>query len=408
MKLGGFSKQQKQAVVLYVSTLLGVLLGIFSSIINTRFLDPGDYGDVRYVQNILNFIASLLLFGYFLSGSRLLALSDKEDYSRRIRGAMCVILGIASAVLIVACALCGVFHTNKPDVAFLFYISLPVCLYPLLLNYVNTTAQGANHIGRLSNARLLPSLVYVPVAYLVYKYWGASSERMVLLQWGIYSFILFIIIISARTSFKDLKPIFASLNDENRNYGIQLYIGSLVMVATNYIAGITLGYFNEDNTEVGFYTLALTVTGPLSTLPAIIGTTYFKQFASQPKIPEKVMRFTILLTVISCLLFICIIKPLVVFLYSEDYSVVGAYASLLAIGFAIHGYGDMINRYLGSHGHGLSIRNASIANGIFKIFGYIVLVYYFNTMGAIVTTLLCDIIYTVVLMWYYRRFIKNE
>ena len=192
MKLGGFSKQQKQAVVLYVSTLLGVLLGIFSSIINTRFLDPGDYGDVRYVQNILNFIASLLLFGYFLSGSRLLALSDKEDYSRRIRGAMCVILGIASAVLIVACALCGVFHTNKPDVAFLFYISLPVCLYPLLLNYVNTTAQVDNHIGRLSNARLLPSLVYVPVAYLVYKYWGASSERMVLLQWGIYSFILFI------------------------------------------------------------------------------------------------------------------------------------------------------------------------------------------------------------------------
>ena len=49
------------------------------------------------------------------------------------------------------------------------------------------------------------------------------------------------------------------------------------MVASNYLAGITLGVFNEDNTEVGFYTLALTVTTPLSTLPAIIGTTYSLQ-----------------------------------------------------------------------------------------------------------------------------------
>ena len=48
--------------------------------------------------------------------------------------------------------------------------------------------------------------------------------------------------------------------------------------------------FNEDNTEVGFYTLALTVTTPLSTLPAIIGTTYFKQFATQPRIPSKVLK----------------------------------------------------------------------------------------------------------------------
>ena len=97
-----FTKQRKQVVVLYISTLLGVLLGVLSSIINTRFLDTVSYGDVRYVQNIINFIASLLLFGYFLSGSRLLALSDKEDFSRRLRGSMIVILGIAGIVLIIS------------------------------------------------------------------------------------------------------------------------------------------------------------------------------------------------------------------------------------------------------------------------------------------------------------------
>lgn len=81
-----FSKQRKQVVLLYLSTILGVLVGVLASIVNTRFLAPPEYGDVRYVQNIINFIASLLLFGYFLSGSRLLALSDSEERSRNIRG----------------------------------------------------------------------------------------------------------------------------------------------------------------------------------------------------------------------------------------------------------------------------------------------------------------------------------
>ena len=67
----------------------------------------------------------------------------------------------------------------------------------------------------------------------------------------------------------------------------------------------------------------------------------------------------------------------------------------------------MLNRYLGSHGQGVSIRNASIANGIFKILGYSVLVFYFNTMGAVITTIACDIIYTAVLIVYYKRFVNR-
>ena len=110
------TKGKKQVVVLYASTVLGVLVGIVNSIINTRFLEPTDYGDVRYVQNIINFIASLLLFGYFWSGSRLLALSKSEEYSRRIRGCLFVILGIATLVLIISTAICFLLHNGQNSV----------------------------------------------------------------------------------------------------------------------------------------------------------------------------------------------------------------------------------------------------------------------------------------------------
>ena len=178
------------------------------------------------------------------------------------------------------------------------------------------------------------------------------------------------------------------------------------MVATNYLAGISLGYFNEDNSEVGFYTLALTVTAPLAALPTIVGTTYFKTFATQPAIPRKVIFFTIAMTTVTCLLFLLIIKPVVIYLYTDRYSIVGLYASFLSVGFCIHGLGDMFNRYLCSHGQGVAVRNASIANGLFKIVGFTLLVALFNTNGAIATTIICDIIYFTYLICAYIKFTK--
>lgn len=394
--------------MLYGSTLAGVLMGVLASIVNTRFLVPAEYGDVRYVQNIINFLATFLIFGYFLSGARLMAISDDRRHVARIKGMMVLILSVACLVLSMAMPVCYFLHTEKTAVAVLFLASMPVCFYPLFLNYIDQTAQGDNQITHLSLARLLPFLLYVPCGYVVYSQFGATPMRMVFLQWGLYSLIYIFIIIATKPSFHNLRPIWQALNEENRRYGLQLYIGSLVMVSTNYLAGISLGYFNSDNSEVGFYTLALTVTTPLSALPSIIGTAYFKKFAKQPCIPRKVIVATVALTMATCVLFVLLIHPVVRFLYSEKYAVVGTYASILSVGFCIHGLGDMFNRYLCSHGQGVSVRNASIANGIFKIFGFTVLVAIFNTNGAIATTIICDIVYFTCLIFYYIRFTKTS
>lgn len=52
MNLG---KSKKQIILLYSSTIIGVFLGVLVSILNTRYLDPSSYGDVRYVNNIIAF-----------------------------------------------------------------------------------------------------------------------------------------------------------------------------------------------------------------------------------------------------------------------------------------------------------------------------------------------------------------
>lgn len=114
------SKEKKQVLLLYGSSIIGVALGILNSVINTRALIPSEYGDYRYIQNIIDFVTSLLLFGYFTSGSRLLALSKTEQQSRDIRGAMCLILSIAIGILMFVMFMLGLLNV-LPARANLFF-----------------------------------------------------------------------------------------------------------------------------------------------------------------------------------------------------------------------------------------------------------------------------------------------
>ncbi len=396
------AKNKFQIVYLYASTLLGTLMGFATSIVNTRLLTEQEYGDVRYVQNLITMFSWFLLLGYFHGGNRLLAISEDESRSRRVRGAMIFLLSVCAFVLLIGTLVAGLFHMNQNEF-YLFAISLPVCFYPLFSNYVNTTAQGDNFIGRLAISRILPPIVYVVAAYCCFQYFKPTSANVMLLQWGIYSLIFFSVIISTNPSFRALGPIVSDIKAENHSYGRHLYYGSLAMIATHYLAGLMLGIFNEDNVNVGYYTLALTLTTPLSYLPGIIGTVYFKRFVNEDAIPDKVFRVTLILTLLSCLFFILLVPFVVDLFYPEPYAVVARYASWLAVAFSIHGIGDMINRFLGSHGKGRPIRNSSYMCGLFKVTGFVVLVWLWNVEGALITNVASSAIYCAALYYYYQR-----
>ena len=402
------NKHIKQSIVLFLSSALSVVLGVATSVFNTSMLNPSSYGDVRYVNNILNFIASLLLFGYFVSGSRMLALSKDENRSKRIRGVMVVILLIASVVLVISMVACYYIHKEwlNPDVAKLFLYVVPVAVAPLLLNYINTVFQGDNSIYKLSIARVLPHILYVFIAWLLIYNMNPTATDVLLLQNGVSVVVLFVLILLSRPAFKCLSEVYKDLAEENKSYGIHIYIGSIAAVSLSYLAGITIGIFNKDNTEVGFYTLALTIATPLSILPTIIGTTYFKKFASQQCIDRSLLIGSIALSVGSLVAFNILIEPVVRLLYDDSYLVVAQYARWLAIGTTIHGFGDMFNRFLGSHGKGKELRNGAFLCGATMLVGNIVLVYLFGVNGAIATRIIASSVYGLTMVLYYIRFAR--
>lgn len=404
-----FSKQGKQVVVLYISTLTGVVVGMLVSILNTRNLPPSEYGDVRYISNIIQLLSGIFLFGYFVTGSRLLAVAKSKEESAQIKGGLVVILASTVVLMMVCMVACGLIHhyVLHREYAWLFYTVVPVCGSTLLLNYMNTSAQGDNSIYSIAAARLLPSMLYLIVAFLIYTQFGASNWLMLLLQNGIAMLVLSVIIWHNKPSFKNLRQTFKALQKENRTYGLQVYYGSLANVSVQYIAGITLGMFATNNTNVGFYSLALTVTGPLAMLPSIVGTTYFKSFAHENCISRKVLTSTFLISTASLVGFVVLIYPIVNILYDKRYADVALFACVLSIGFTFHGLGDVFNRFLGAHGQGTYLRNGAFLSGAIALLGYTFGVYYLGIWGAVITKITSSLAYFFSMVAYYVCFTKT-
>lgn len=396
---------KNQTSILFISSIAGVGLGLLSSVLNTHFLTPEEYGNYRYVYNIISFFSSLLLFGYFVSGCRLLALEKDKRICKKINGVMVLILMMAISVMMILMVICYFIqkHLSNSSVSPLFLISIPVCGAPLILNYINTTFQGENRIKGLAIARLFPYFIYLPLGYFWYTHKGSSAATLMLLQNGCAIIILSALIINLRPDFKNLKPVFKKLSSENRQYGFNVYIGSILAVSLGYVSGITLGLFEGNNANVGFYSLALTVSTPLSILPTIVGTTHFKEFAHQNSIKNRVIKNTALVSAISFIVFVLMIVPLVKWLYSESYAPAGYYACFVAVSMIFLGFGDMFNRFLGAHGKGKEIRNSAIATGLFQLFGSVVFVYMFGIFGAIATKILSSLIYLSMMIYYYKK-----
>lgn len=400
-----FSKSTKQAILLYATTILGTVVGILASVINTRALSPIEYGDVKYVNNIIVFISGLLLLGFFTSGSRLLALAKSYKEAKEIKGSMIVVLMITIVALMITMLLCAWLHKYllHKEFYYLFLLVIPVCSGRILLNYINTSSMGDNSIFTIALARLLPHLIYVIFALILYSNITVTSEIVLLLQNAVAVAILVCLLCYNGFSFRNLKLRLEALNQENKQYGLHVYIGSLFTIAVPYLAGISLGLCNVDNSLVGFYTLALSTTQPLAMVPNVIGTAFFKRFALQEKIERKVLIFTFLITLLTLAAFVVLIFPLVDILYDEAYSIVAYYACFLGVGAIIHGLGDVFYRFLGAHGKGKEIRNVSIVTGMFSMVGYTLGIYFFGVNSAIITRIIVAVIYFLGMNYYYFK-----
>ena len=120
------------------------------------------------------------------------------------------------------------------------------------------------------------------------------------------------------------------------------------------------------------------------------------------------MFFTVLITVISYIFFNLLLEPVVNLFYTNEFLIVVKYAKLIVLGSIFHGFGDLYNRFMGSHGQGKLIRNGAFTVGFVNILGFTLLIYYFGIYGALLTKVISGVTYFLVMYIGYRNYLKKS
>jgi O-antigen/teichoic acid export membrane protein len=404
----------KQVVTLLSWNFLGIPLSIFTNIIITRFLGSKNYGDYMFINNVFNVAILILNFGLFQAANRALVLAKNKQTAREYYGAELIIATGIYLLIVISLFIFATFDKNIQDKGIkteFFYVIPFACVY-LFVPYFETLFQADNRIDLLVRARYLPKLGFFATALLIYFLFGNYVGNKLFIIWSFYlstQILVYIYIVKQiKVSFQNIKVRIKEIFNFNKKFGFNVYVGSLFSNVFAQLAGVLISYFGSDNAGVGYYSLALTLVGPLSLIPNVIATTHYKDFATIDKVPKKLLKITLFISLSATIALLVIIPPFIHIFYKKEFSEVIKLSYIASVGVMLYGLSDFFNRFLGSHGDGKALRNSSILVGISILVFNAILIPILHEVGAAITYLISGVVYFSTIIWYYRKMIKNS
>jgi O-antigen/teichoic acid export membrane protein len=396
-------------LTLYGSSFIGIGLGFAISVFNTSVLGKEAFGDFKFIETVFRFLASLVSIGVFISITRMLAIAKNKIYKHNLIGFFVLSLAAAGLIGIILLIIFSFFEpiwfSNNLGYIFRKYAFLIFAILGSVA--LREVLKGLNKIYTLSILNTIPAIAYLIIAYIYNLNNALYLEDILMLLYGLQFLFMVMIIYKLKPMFNIKKSLIKDVIHENNVNGRPIYYGSLAGVATAQIVGFSLSYY-IDNTQVGFYALALTICSPMIMIPSVLGTVLFKKFANFDYIPKKVIIFSILAAVFAIVIFYIFIEKVFLLFYSDDFEPAIEISKVLIFGFLLHGLGDLINRFLGAKGKGKLLRNSAFAVGIVNVLGYTLLVKYFGVTGAIITKILASGTYLFIMYYYYTKFTKKN
>lgn len=408
------NKKSSQILSLFSANLLGIPIGMITSIFLTRFLGPKIYGDYMFLMTLINLIVLLCGFGFFHAGNRAIVLTKFEKKIKELYGAELFYLIISGLAVILVLSIMIIYDSNlelkglKSITIFL----LPFSWVFILIKFYESLLQADNRIKLLSSTRLFPKIVFL--LFIAILTISAANSNLTKLQYVFSAFIISQLIVfvyvfhKIKISFKNTKHRMLQIWKLNKEFGIHIYVGSVFAVGFAHLSGVLIGYFGADNSGVGFYSLALTMAMPLSFIPNTIATSYYKEFSIINKVPVRLIALTSVISIIVLLFSWIVIDPFITFFYGDKFSSVINLFYYVSFGMLIHGMADFFNRYLGAQGQGKILRNSSFFVGGILLILNVVLIPNYGELGASITKCLTAFFYLIIILYYYNSYIKKS
>ncbi len=403
----------RQVLTLYSVNVIGIPLSIVTSVVMTKFLGPSGFGDYKFFFSLINLVIILITFGFIQAGNRALVLNHSREEAREYYGAELVILlfmYFLMALILMIYAFVDHNIKSKGLDQLLLYL-IPFSWVFLLIQYFETLFQADNKISLLAKSRIFPQIVLfitaVFIYYVLFKFEGDKLKLVFTISLSLQIAVFLYIIYKVNPSFCNLRLRLSEIVSYNKSYGFNVYIGSVLSLGFNELTGVLISYFGADNAGVGYYALALTITMPLSFIPNVIATTHYKDFSTRLRIPKRLFLVTVFLSSFTIIMLWILVGPFIHYFYGHNFDTVINLTLVASIGVIFHGFGDFLNRFLGSHGQGKALRNSAIIVGFSLMTLNVILIPFYGEKGAAVTRALSGIIYVSCMFWFYKRLVNT-
>lgn len=412
------NKHLRQSVTLMLWNFLSMPLAIVTNIVITRYMGAKDYGDYLYVQKVFDFAFIILGFGVLQSVNRAVLLA-KDKGEREIReyygsGYICL-LGVYAII----CAALYAFTFISPNIKAKGIFEIMLCVIPFSLvhytmNYFEQVLPSSNKITELIIQRYVPRIglfVLALALYLVVQKVDLGVSPVVVV-WSIFWGTQIVVYLYV---FKRIKPVFTNAKSHiknilhiDRDFGIQVYFGNVFSTAFTALMPIFLSYFGEDNAGVGFYSLSLMLSQPLSFIPVVVATSHYQRFAEYTFIPRKLMITTFMVSIAAMLCLWIIVAPFINIFYTPDFSPVIYLTIISSVGTLLYGFSDFFSRYLMAQGKGKSLRNSSFIVGFTTLALSVALIPWIHETGAAIVHVGAGLIYFLIILYYYRKCVTEN
>lgn len=400
----------RQITGLLSANLLGIPLGIVTNIIVTRYMGPQIYGDYKFIHGVFSFAIIFLTFGFYYASNRAVLMTKEKERVRELYGASFIITVLLFILLSIAVTLYALFDPNiaEKGLTKVLILSMPLGFVYLWGKNIEEMLPANNQIGLLSKLRLYPrilNLIFAGVIYFFFRNNDNINRLLVIIAlYGTTQLLLYIYCsIKIKVSFHNIKNGIGSIFSYEKSYGFNVYVGALFASGFSALTEILISYFGSDNSGVGFYSLANTLSNPLIFIPATIATTHYKDFATQKRIPSKLLKVTFLISAAAIIGLWVIVPPFVHIFYGEAFSPVIKINFFVSIGVLLYGFADFLNRFLCAKGAGKELRNASFVVGFGVMVANLIFIPLFGPYGAAYAKIVAGLIFIGTEVYYYKK-----
>jgi O-antigen/teichoic acid export membrane protein len=207
----------------------------------------------------------LFTFGFFQAANRALVLNHNKERAKEYYGTSLIILGGLFILMSIFLYLYGVFDENlkQKGLQKIFILTIPISSIFLLMRYFETLFQADNKIKLLAQSRLMPKVLFgIATLILILFFKDISNDRLGVV-WGVFfctqALTYLFIITQIKTSFKNFKKRTKEIWMYNKNFGFNVYLGSLFAVGFSILSQVLIGYFGSNNNGcwIFFYSYSL-------------------------------------------------------------------------------------------------------------------------------------------------------